>query len=505
MPRRIQGVLASFVAVFVLSIAANAHAAAKGPVAVLPFQNLNQNPDSQWMSRGIAETLISDIRKYGGTTVVERDQLDRALAEVAFQQSKATDVSTATQIGRIVGARTVVVGSYQQAGTQLRITARFVVVESGVVEDTAKATGSVKDIFKLQDEVVARLLGRPIKRPVKKTPVAKKPAPPEKKVEAYRLYALSLNSATDASRVKLLKKALEVDPDFVYANDELRALEKRMEHYSELADKALDEKQKQLRAQFRDADADFNKRMSAANMLLSSYFTKQRFRSLIGFATEVYNAEWPEDSVLDMHALALYWIFTAHLQLKENDQALQVGEKYLKEFPTSPYYQAVEMMMQRTIDGRRDRDDAAAKVLEELADLDEDIMEEEYELCVDVYGKYADWEKAVTQCAEFLDRWWDQMNDGNRYRFKRALQSRVDALTELGRFEEARKVAKRIARDRSRNEDQGLQTVAQVHASRRTQAGGRAQAQEAHPHHRVQNARIVTASGRGSRASFLAS
>lgn len=434
------------VAGLVLSMSSVSRAADKGPVAVLPFQNLNQNPDSQWMSRGIAETLISDIRKYGKTTVVERDQLDRALTEVAFQQSKATDVSTATQIGRIVGARTVVVGSYQQAGQQLRITARFVIVETGVVQDTAKATGSVKEIFKLQDEVVARLLGRPIQRPpAKRVTSTKKPATAEKKVEAYRLYALSLNSATDAGRVKLLKKALEVDPDFVYAEDELAALERRMERYSALADEALNEQQKKLIADFRNPKLDTTKRMTAANNLLGSYYQKQRYRSLIGFATEVYEAEWPDDMVLDMHALALYWIFTAHLQLKENDQALQVGETYLKEFPTSPYYQTVEMQMQRTIDARRDREQAATDVAAELTDLDDDIMEEEYDLCVDIYAKYADWENAVKSCSAFMDKWIDELNDKNRYRFKRVLQAKVDALTELGRFDEAVLASKQIA------------------------------------------------------------
>ena len=99
--------------------------AVDGPIAVMPFRNLNQDPDLDWLRLGIAETMISDIRGRE-MSVVEREQIDRAIAEIALQQTKAVDASTAAAVGRVVGAKTIVVGSYQKAGAQLRITARFV-------------------------------------------------------------------------------------------------------------------------------------------------------------------------------------------------------------------------------------------------------------------------------------------------------------------------------------------------------------------------------------------
>jgi TolB-like protein len=120
----------------VVASATAAPATFSQPIAVLPFKNLNDDGAIDWMAKGIAETMVSDMRRTGKVKVVERDQLDLALSEILLQGAKPAEDSTAAQLGRMVGAKTVVVGSYQKAGTELRINARFVEVETGVVLDT---------------------------------------------------------------------------------------------------------------------------------------------------------------------------------------------------------------------------------------------------------------------------------------------------------------------------------------------------------------------------------
>src|SRR4051812_22707113 len=84
------------------------------PIAVMPFKNLNADPALDWLRIGMAETMLSDLKKVAKLPVVERDQLDRAMAEIALQGGKASDESNAAKIGRMVGAKTIVLGGLQQ-------------------------------------------------------------------------------------------------------------------------------------------------------------------------------------------------------------------------------------------------------------------------------------------------------------------------------------------------------------------------------------------------------
>lgn len=155
-----------------------ARAVSEGPVAAMPFKNLNSDPALEWLRVGMAETLVSDIRRGGKMKVVERDQVDRALAEIALQGAHGTDASTAARVGRMVGARVIVLGAFQKAGKNLRITARSVEVETGLVLEAAKVTGPMESVLSLQDEIAARLLGEPLLKGARKAVRArKKPTP----------------------------------------------------------------------------------------------------------------------------------------------------------------------------------------------------------------------------------------------------------------------------------------------------------------------------------------
>ena len=98
-------------------------------VLVTPFTNLSRQAPDAWIGAGIAETVSSDLRNLGLSVVG-----DRAL-----------------------GARWVVDGGYQRVGDLLRITARIVDVATGEVRRSIKVDGSLTDLFRTQDRIVAAL------------------------------------------------------------------------------------------------------------------------------------------------------------------------------------------------------------------------------------------------------------------------------------------------------------------------------------------------------------
>ena len=127
-------------------------------IAVIDFVNVTGDPESAWLSAGIAETVTGDLRALDHFRVVDRGRVIEAV--------RGTDGSL-QQVVNALGVRLAVLGSYQRNGPRVRITARVVDVASGEALADAKVDGPLDGIFDLQDQVVAqfsRELGVPGER-----------------------------------------------------------------------------------------------------------------------------------------------------------------------------------------------------------------------------------------------------------------------------------------------------------------------------------------------------
>jgi DNA-binding winged helix-turn-helix (wHTH) protein/tetratricopeptide (TPR) repeat protein len=119
-------------------------------IAVLDFTNVTGDPESAWLSAGIAETVSGDLRARGHLRVVDRWRV----AEAARRTGGALhDVAAA------LGVRLVVVGGFQRNADRIRITARVVDVVGGEAVADAKVDGRLEEIFDLQDQVAAQFAG----------------------------------------------------------------------------------------------------------------------------------------------------------------------------------------------------------------------------------------------------------------------------------------------------------------------------------------------------------
>lgn len=126
-------------------------------LAVMTFANVTQNESDDWLGVGIAETVTADLKNIEGLTVIGRERVFEVLRRLGVDKSKEFDTVFTTQVGRDVGARWVITGGYQRVGEMVRITARFVDVESGEVVRTVKIDGEMSQIFELQDKIVDEL------------------------------------------------------------------------------------------------------------------------------------------------------------------------------------------------------------------------------------------------------------------------------------------------------------------------------------------------------------
>jgi len=78
-----------------------------------------QNVD---VGRGITDLLVTHLVEDGTYSVIERQALDRILAEQNFSNSDRADSSTAARLGQLLGVDAIIVGSITQFGNDTRTT-----------------------------------------------------------------------------------------------------------------------------------------------------------------------------------------------------------------------------------------------------------------------------------------------------------------------------------------------------------------------------------------------
>jgi TolB-like protein len=124
---------------------------------VLRFKNLGGDRDLDFLTEGIGETALTELSRVPGVRLIERNQVDQAIKEIDFGQTRYVDQTTAAVLGRIAGAEVAIQGGYQRAGSDIRVTARLVRIATGEILDTMTLTRPAKKLFDVQDAVAADL------------------------------------------------------------------------------------------------------------------------------------------------------------------------------------------------------------------------------------------------------------------------------------------------------------------------------------------------------------
>ncbi len=116
-------------------------------IVVLPFANLSGDPAQDYFADGITENLTTELSRIKGCFVIARN--------TAFTyKGKPVDVK---EIGKELGVRYVLEGSVQRDQNRVRVNAQLVDSESGADLWADKFDEDLANLFKLQDQVVARL------------------------------------------------------------------------------------------------------------------------------------------------------------------------------------------------------------------------------------------------------------------------------------------------------------------------------------------------------------
>ncbi|HPG39883.1 MAG TPA: CsgG/HfaB family protein [bacterium] len=145
----------------ILLSGAAAQTEGKRTIAILYFENnsLAQKTEMDPLCKGLTDMLITEFSKISQFQVVERSQLQKLVEEISLGQSGMVDAGTAQQVGNLLGARNLLLGSFMNMfDGQIRIDVRIVEVETGITIKAEEETGKPKDLYKLISKLVAKVI-----------------------------------------------------------------------------------------------------------------------------------------------------------------------------------------------------------------------------------------------------------------------------------------------------------------------------------------------------------
>ena len=180
-------------------------------IAVLPFQNLSNDPDNAYFADGIQEEVLTRLTKIADLKVISRSST----------QGYQSEAGNLTEIAKQLGVGNILEGSVQKAGNQVRVNVHLVNIQTGSQLWAETYDRKLSDIFTVESDIAkgiaeslqAKLTGR------EERALAASPTNNPKAYDAY-LRGLAFEARSNYSSDALYKAiefydlAVRLDPNF---------------------------------------------------------------------------------------------------------------------------------------------------------------------------------------------------------------------------------------------------------------------------------------------------
>lgn len=181
-------------------------------IAVMPFQNLSEDARQEYFADGMVEEIITALSRMRGLFVIAR-------SSTFTYRGRVIDVK---QVGRELGVRYVLQGSVRKAGDRLRINGQLIDAATGAHLWAERFDGSLEDVFDLQDQVAANVIGAIAPR-LERAEIERSRHKPTGSLDAYDYFLRGMaafylwtREGNDEALV-LFRKAIALDGHFASA------------------------------------------------------------------------------------------------------------------------------------------------------------------------------------------------------------------------------------------------------------------------------------------------
>jgi adenylate cyclase len=185
----------------------------KPSIAVLPFQNMSGDPEQEYFADGIVEEIITALTRMKWLFVIARNSS-------FVYKGRPIDVK---QVGRELGARYVLEGSVRKAANRIRITGQLIDTTTGAHLWAERFEGALEDIFELQDQVTANVVGA-ISPKLEQAEIERVKNKPTANLGAYDHYLRGMaglhkwSREGNAEALQHFYRAIELDPGYAAAH-----------------------------------------------------------------------------------------------------------------------------------------------------------------------------------------------------------------------------------------------------------------------------------------------
>ncbi len=181
-------------------------------IAVLPFENISPDKETDYFGDGLTEELIINLSRIKEVSV---------LARTSSMQYKNTKKDVKA-IGKELGVRYIIEGSVRKFKDDLRISVQFIDVSKGTQMWAETFKGKLEDIFDIQEKVSKEIVDALMLKltPVEKIELTKRQTLNAEAFDCFLRGRNFLESRTKGNldfAILLFQKALELDSRFAAA------------------------------------------------------------------------------------------------------------------------------------------------------------------------------------------------------------------------------------------------------------------------------------------------
>jgi DNA-binding winged helix-turn-helix (wHTH) protein/TolB-like protein/Tfp pilus assembly protein PilF len=178
-------------------------------LAILPLQNLRQDPDSDFLGFSLADAVITKLNYVSSLTVRPSTRVEKYRDKVVDIQSAAADLKVDT----------LVTGSFIRDGNNLRITYQLVDVKTDKILGAGAIDLKYDNLLAVHDNVAEQIVA---KLELNLSPAEAERIKPEAPINpvAYEYYLRGVDlhgQHNFPTAIKILEKSTEIDPNYALA------------------------------------------------------------------------------------------------------------------------------------------------------------------------------------------------------------------------------------------------------------------------------------------------
>lgn len=180
---------------------------------ILPFEHAVRTPQQAWLGEGLAELFASRLADDGRLVFPRNDWL-AALEKLGLPPSSRFTRATMLKVAQQMDADYVIFGEYSSDGKKLGLTARVLEISPARLSEPFSESGAYADMMDMQARLTWRLLAYlDPALPVAQANYLQKFSRP--RLDAFEQYIRGLGGVNEEQRLRLLREAARLDPDWV--------------------------------------------------------------------------------------------------------------------------------------------------------------------------------------------------------------------------------------------------------------------------------------------------